>query len=605
MEVGDRTLPLTQGQLDIWLAQETSRFATDWQLGLFAKIEGRIQREPFEWAIRRALREAQPVRAAFFEDDGRVFQRPIDDLNADLAFYDLSGSAHPVQDAYEIAASIQRTPMPLTGPLVKFALFQTRPDEFYWFTCCHHIVVDASGIALVGHRIATLYSAVVSGAPIPPAFFGTLEDLVRCESEYEASSDYLEDQAYWAQLLPAVSELDHQLLPVPGEPGPYRSSAPISLDPAVLRRADEFSHARNMPLSSLITAACALLVRGWCAAGSEIVLDFPVSRRVHPESKTLAGMVAGVVPLVLEVSPEATVADFCVHVDARIREALQHQRFPVQALERKARLREPAQRVSVNFLPSIFTLDFGGLAASASYTNSGLAGGFGLFFSTVGDQLLFGTEGAGTPFANFGAAELAERLQRVLVAMTANPQRRLLSIDPFSGDEYAWLDGWGNRVVLTQPEPEPTSIPELFAAQVSRAPEAVAVSFEGRSMTYRELDETANRLAHLLVEQGAGPGACVALLLPRSAQAIAAILAVLKTGAAYLPIDPMHPGARIEFMIADATPVAAVTTTELRSRLEGCGLAVIDIADPAVAAQPGTALPLPSPDDIAHIIYTS
>ena len=110
-----------------------------------------------------------------------------------------------------------------------------------------------------------------------------------------------------------------------------------------------------MPRSSVITAACALLVRGWCAEGSEVVLDFPVSRRVRPESKTLPGMVAGVVPLVLKASPESTVADFCEHVDTRIREALQHQRFPVHALERKAHLRgpgRPADRVSVNFLPS-------------------------------------------------------------------------------------------------------------------------------------------------------------------------------------------------------------------------------------------------------------
>ena len=104
--------------------------------------------------------------------------------------------------------------------------------------------------------------------------------------------------------------------------------------------------------------------------------------------------------------------------------------------------------------------------------------------------------------------------------------------------EQARLDGWGNRAVLTQPASTPVSVPVLFAAQVARTPEAVAVTFDGRSLTYRELDEAANRLAHLLAAQGAGPGQCVALLFSRSAEAIMAILAVLKTGAAYLPIDP-------------------------------------------------------------------
>ena len=132
----------------------------------------------------------------------------------------------------------------------------------------------------------------------------------------------------------------------------------------------------------------------------------------------------------------------------------------------------------------------------------------------------------------------------------------------------AWM-GWGNRAVLTQPAPAPASIPGLWAAQVARTPEAVAVTFEGTSMTYREVEEAANRLAHLLAGHGAGPGECVALLFSRSAEAIVAILAVLKTGAAYLPIDPALPSARIEFMLDDAAPIAAITTAALADRLEG------------------------------------
>ena len=118
---------------------------------------------------------------------------------------------------------------------------------------------------------------------------------------------------------------------------------------------------------------------------------------------------------------------------------------------------------------------------------------------------------------------LIERLERVLVAMTADPARRLSSMDVLDEAEHARLDGWGNRAVLTQPATAPVSIPVLFAAQVARTPEAVALTFEGRSMTYRELEEAANRLAHLLAGHGAGPGQCVALLFSRSAEAIVAI----------------------------------------------------------------------------------
>ena len=198
MELGGRAFPLTRGQLDIWLAQETGRFGTQWQLGLFVRIEGAVDPDVLERAIGQAVREAEACRAAFFEVDGRVLQRVIDDPEVGLDCYDLCGAGDPVQEAREIAASIQRTPMPLTGPLFKFALFRTRPDEFYLFACCHHIIADGLGMALVSRRVATIYSALVSGTPISAAFFGSLQDLVDGELEYEASTDYLDDRAYWS-----------------------------------------------------------------------------------------------------------------------------------------------------------------------------------------------------------------------------------------------------------------------------------------------------------------------------------------------------------------------------------------------------------------------
>jgi nonribosomal peptide synthetase DhbF len=195
MELADPGLPLTRGQLDIWLAQETGRFGAKWQLGMLGRIEGTLEPGLLERAIGQVVREAEPLRAAFFEVDGQVFQKVIDYPDVELACHDLTGSQDPVGDAYRLASSIQRTLMPLSGPLFKFALLQTRVDEFYLFVCCHHIVVDGIGIGLVCHRIAAVYSAIASDAPIPPAFFGSLSDLIDCESEYEGSNDYLDDQA--------------------------------------------------------------------------------------------------------------------------------------------------------------------------------------------------------------------------------------------------------------------------------------------------------------------------------------------------------------------------------------------------------------------------
>ena len=189
--------------------------------------------------------------------------------------------------------------------------------------------------------------------------------------------------------------------------------------------------------------------------------------------------------------------------------------------------------------------------------------------------------------------------------MSPDPTRRLLSMDLLDAEEHTHLDDVGNRAVLTQPAPPAVSIPVLWAAQVARSPEAVALVCGECSWTYREVEEAANRLAHLLTGQGAGPGQRVALLSERSDEAVVAMLAVLTTGAAYLAIDPALPDGRIEFMLADAAPIAVITTAGLRARLHGCDLPVIDVDDPRIDTQPSTALPAPAPDDIAYLIYTS
>ncbi|OBH34376.1 non-ribosomal peptide synthetase, partial [Mycobacterium sp. E342] len=601
---GDRALPLTRGQLDIWLSQETGFVGTEWQLGLLIKIEGPVDRDALERALTQTVAEAEAGRVSFFEVDGHVVQKPIDYPNVELTFHDLTSLPDPVQEARAIASSIQRTPMALNGQLFQFVLFQTQAAEFYLFGCCHHIAIDGLGMALVCRRVATIYSAMAAGKPIPDAYFGSAQDLVDLESEYEASSDYQEDKEYWSHNLPPETSWVDRPTDAPSGRDHYSPSASVQLDPSVTTRIKELSKKLGIRRFSVTTAACALLVRAWSGSGSQVALDFPVSRRVRPESKTLPGMFAGVVPLVLDTPPTGTVADFCKHVDIRIRELLHHQRFPVHTLESDG-LRQAASRVGINFLPMRLTLDLAGSPATATYTNHGPVGHFSLFFLGSGDQMFLSTAGPGQPFADFGVADLAARMQQVLEEMTADPERWLSSIDLLAADEPAKLDEWSNRAALAEPVPAPVSIPVAFAEHVQRTPDAPAVTCSAKSLTFAELDEASNRLAHLLAGHGVGPGGCVAVMFPRCTDAIVAMLAVLKTGAAYVPIDPAHSAARMEFVLSDAAPSAVITTADLRSRLDGHDLLVVDVHDPAVDAQPATPLPAPAPENIAYIIYTS
>ncbi|KPG10627.1 condensation domain-containing protein, partial [Mycobacteroides immunogenum] len=484
-------LPLTRGQLDIWLAEESGGSGAKWHLGMLGRIEGVIEHELLERAVRQVVQEAEPLRAVFSEIDGQVLQTVVDYPDVALAHHDLSGSTDPMGDAYRVAGSIQRAPMPLDGPLFRFALMRVRSDDFYFFVCCHHIATDGIGMGLLCHRIAAVYSAIATGEPIPPPIFGSLKSLVDCESNYESSEDYLDDEAYWADCGPLDSEPRYGVVPaISGLRNEYEPSAPIQLDPEVVAKTRELAHVLGVRRAAVITAACALLVHGE-VGGAEVVLDFPVSRRVRPEAMLVPGMSSGVVPLRLTISPAGTVTGLCEQVADRIQEALRHQRFPLRALESKTGLRRgrhASDHAAINFIPTTRLADFAGAAGSGTVTHTGLVDQFGLVFIKNDEELFLSTSGVGTLFAGCDARALADRFEQVLSAMTADPRTLLSAIDVRDEARSPQLDIWSNREALICPVPRSQSIPELFGRWVVRDPGAVAVSCGGRAVTYRGLD---------------------------------------------------------------------------------------------------------------------
>ncbi|MDT5338569.1 MAG: hypothetical protein QOD90_4074, partial [Mycobacterium sp.] len=323
------------------------------------------------------------------------------------------------------------------------------------------------------------------------------------------------------------------------------------------------------------------------------------------------------------VANDLTFADLLAQVRERSLAAYEHQDVPFEALVE--RLNPPRSRthhplvqvilawqntpppemwagdVSINRIPldtHKIPVDLT-FSLTESFTEAGTPNG-------VGGSVQFRTD----VFDGATIETLVERLKRVLLALTADPAVRLSSVDLLESGERTRLNQWGNQAALTTPA-APVSIPQAFAHRVQAAPDAVALVCGETSWTYREVDESAKRLAHLLVGYGVGPGANVALVFERSAHAVITMLAVLKTGAAYLALDPGLPRARLDFMLADAAPVAAVTTAELADRLDGHALPIIDYAQTDVSAEEAqeghakTSISAPAPDDIAYFVYTS
>ncbi|WP_120312200.1 non-ribosomal peptide synthetase, partial [Mycobacterium mantenii] len=383
------------------------------------------------------------------------------------------------------------------------------------------------------------------------------------------------------------------------------------------QRVARVAREHNATSFMVIQAGLAVLLSK-LSASCDVAVGFPIAGRGDPALDELVGFFVNTLVLRVDLAGDPSMAEVLGQVRRRSLAAFEHQDVPFEVLVERL---NPTRSLTHHPLVQVLLawqnndtpqLDLGDVHVTPLPTDTHTAR-MDLAFSLteqwtpegapagIGGTVEFRTD----VFDPASIDTLVERFERVLHAMTADTTRRLSSIDLLGASEHARLNEWGNRTVLTQPAPARVSIPELFADQVARSPEAIALTFQGHSMTYRELDQSSNRLAHLLSGADVGPGRSVALLFPRCWEAIVAILAVLKTGAAYVPIDPALPDARIDFMLTDAAPIAAITTTDLAQRLDRHDLAVIDIDDPAVRTQPSTALPPPDPEDIAHIIYTS
>ena len=428
--------------------------------------------------------------------------------------------------------------------------------------------------------------------------------------------------AYWEQALAGLPERLQLPTDRPYPPVADQRGASVVVDwPAELQQQVARAAREHNATSFMMVQAALAVLLSKVSASPEVAVGFPIAGRRDPALDELVGFFINTLVLRVDVSGDPTTAELLDQVRQRSLAAYEHQDVPFEVLvERlnpsRSLAHHPLIQVMVgwqfagNSDPAaqlvLEGLQVTSLPVDTRTARMDLAFSLAERFSEAGEAAGIGgtVEFRTDVFDAASIHALIGRLERVLVAMTADPTRRVSSMDVLDEAEHARLDQIGNRAVLTQPA-TPVSIPAVFAEQVARAPEAVAVIFDGRSMSYRELDEAANRLTHLLADHGAGPGQCVALLFSRSAEAIVAILAVLKTGAAYLPIDPALPAARIEFMIADAAPIAAITTAGLAERLDGCDVVVVDINDPRIDTQPSTALPAPAPDDLAHIIYTS
>ena len=514
-------------------------------------------------------------------------------------YIDLAAEGADPEDRIEQVCAAERAAvydLVHQSPL-RAVVFCSAPQRYRLVLTCHHIVCDGWSGQVLLREIFAVYDLQPLPAPASYRSFVT----------WLAGRDREAAHAAWREVLAGFDA--PTLVGPPQRLGLGARGVETFRVPAATTRAlSELARSRHTTVNTVLQGAFAQLLC-WLTGQHDVAFGTTVSGRPAElaGAESMVGLLINTVPVRANITPATTTTDLLDQLQTAHNDTLEHQHL---ALSEIHRITGHERLFDTLFVYENYPIDTAAPLSAHGLAITEITGRESTHYpltvvAVPGRELGLGVEFATDVFDADRIEALIGRLERVLVAMTADPARRLSSVDVLDGGEHARLDGWGNRAVLTRPAPPAVSIPVLFAAQVARTPDAVALTFEGRSMTYREVEEAANRLAHLLAGHGVGPGECVALLLSRSVEAVVAMVAVLKTGAAYLPIDPGLPAARIGFMVADAAPIAAITTTGLADRLDGCDLLVIDVEDPAVDTQPSTAPPAPAPEDIAYIIYTS
>ncbi|SKF07987.1 Probable peptide synthetase NRP [Mycobacteroides abscessus subsp. massiliense] len=564
-------------------------------------VTGLVDQLRLRDAVHTVVRRHPNLAARFCRQFGDPVQVILADPVIAWRYLDLRGDdLTPDEEIQHLCAAERAAVCDLADrPTLRAALIRTEANQHRFVLTFHHVVIDGWSLPILLQEIFASYFGHRLPAP----------------SSYRSFVSWLADQdldaarTAWGKVLEGF---DTPTLVAPPAPPGARGVESYRVSAETTQALGDLARSQHTTVSTVLQAAWAQLLMV-LTGQDDVAFGTAVSGRPAElaGSDSIVGLLINTVPVRARATASTTIAELLGQLQSAHNDTIEHEHLALNEIHHVA---GHEQLFDTLFLYESYPIDtsaFMGVQELAitefvtrEYNHYPLS-----VMALPGHELGIRVEYDTDKFGLDDIQAVFERFERVLVSMVSDADQRLSSLDVLQTDEHKQLDGWGNRKVLVR-GPEPVlSIPEAFAEQVDRAPEAVALTFEGRSTTYGELDEAANRLANLLSVYGAAPGESVALLMPRSDEAIIAILAILKTGASYLPIDPSVPDTRLEFMLSDAVPIAAVTTAELRARFDGSGVSVVQFDDaeddPTGAIYGHTPLLTPASDDIAYTIYTS
>ncbi|MFI1381976.1 amino acid adenylation domain-containing protein [Embleya sp. NPDC020886] len=627
-----RSFGASSAHKGLWLAQKMSPETLNHALTMW-DVDGALDSAVMESAFRHVLGEAEVLRVNFVDDGGglRLIPRELGDWRPFLL--DLSAEADPEQAAREALAELVRQPFDLARDLLfRLGVIELGPARSLVVIAYHHLISDGFGAGgLLSRRLAEVYTALVRGAEIAePPHPWDVESFSAETDRYRDSPKFAEDTAFWREYLadaPPPAQVPRIALPdatrsALAEPlgsadrwGQLADAIGMASRTLTVPRAEadtwtETAKSMGVWMSSLVTAAAAVFLRHRCDH-PEFLLSLAVGNRVGAASRT-PGLAVNVVPVRVKVPLGATfgeIADAVVDETYEIFGQTACHYSEIQRASETVLSGRGSFGTVINVVEFVDRLHFGDHPARYLGATTGAF-----------DELAIGVYTDGSPESDlyvrldapaglYSGAELhfigAELIAHIRAVIAADPQLPVGALDVLTGVE--------RDRVLTAPDQPPgpgATLAELFARRVEQAGDDVAVVSGDTALSYRELDERSDRPARALRRRQVAPETVVAVAMPRSADLVVALLAVVKAGGAYLPIDPTAPAERIRSVLSDSSARVLLTDAASAAGLPG-DLPVPTIVFDDLGSHTADGddarevSPLPHPDNLLAVLHGS
>lgn len=588
-------------------------------------LHGPLDRAALEAALNAVVRRHESLRTTLVTADGQPMQRIAQESSVRLDVTDLSSSPPEGREDQVLAwlAAQQSKPFDLEhGPLLRAGLLRFGDQEHVLALAVHHIVSDEWSLQILNRELSALYQVSCAGEAAPSRLdVAALPELSLQYADYSAwqrqwlQGERLQKQlTYWRQQLQGAPPL----LDLPTDRA--RPAFQTYAGDSVTRRwpGALWSELRALSLSCSATlfmtclSAWAILLHRY-SGQNEVLIGTPIANRRLVEWENLIGFFANTLVLRIRLSGNPTFRQLLMGVADTALDAYDHQDLPFERLVEEL---QPERSTSHSPLFQVmFTVDtipqsplrLPGLAVSPielheRFTRFELSMRLRQSDTATEARLLYNSD----LFDRATAQRMLDHYGNLLQAIITHPDRRIGRLRLLTTEEREHqLSTW----IATGPEPADTlPVPRRFASQAQRTPDATAIVGPGLCRTYGQLDAESNRLARYLLQHGAGPEKVIGICLEPSPELVTAVLAVLKSGAAYLPLEPADPPERVRFMLGDAGVLCVLTKTPFAALVTGAHSDVIcldaDASD--ISWQTSEALPsVTEPHHLAYVLYTS